>query len=220
MEGGSKNSAAAQQEVVDLSKFLYLADATTCDVEHVTTMSHVVTYLNRLRESGVGPSGQITKLTTLMDAMKMLIARVPDDGGDEKTKDMIVRSRVVETKLKGVCKSLRKENTMIRVQKRELFDTDSDDRDRVLALLDDDRLFQLVSGYLAQSEMAEPESLMARRYLMCHIMYKHAQRQGAVVNLRLSELSRAVSHPTKSGDRVHVYKVNHFTEPSPSPPQQ
>ena len=168
----------------------------------------------------MGPSGQITKLTTLMDAMKMLIARVPDDGGDEKTKDMIVRSRVVETKLKGVCKSLRKENTMIRVQKRELFDTDSDDRDRVLALLDDDRLFQLVSGYLAQSEMAEPESLMARRYLMCHIMYKHAQRQGAVVNLRLSELSRAVSHPTKSGDRVHVYKVNHFTEPSPSPPQQ
>ena len=184
--------AAAQQEVVDISKFLYLADATTCDMEHVTTMSHVVTYLNALRESGVGPSGQITKLTTLMDAMKMLISKVPDDGGDQKTKEMVVQSRVVETKMKGVCKSLRKENALIRIQKRELFNTDSDDRDRVLTLLDDDRLAEFVSGYLHQTEMTESESLMARRYLMCHIMYKNAQRQGTVVNLRLSELSRAV----------------------------
>ena len=72
--------ATAQQEVVDISKFLYLADASECNMEHITTMSHIVTYLNALRESGVGPSGQITKLTTVMDAMKMLISKVPDDG--------------------------------------------------------------------------------------------------------------------------------------------
>ena len=61
--------------------------------------------------------------------MKMLISKVPDDGGDERMKYMAVRAKFVETKLKGVCKSLRKENSVIRLKKRELFHTESDDRD-------------------------------------------------------------------------------------------
>ena len=92
MEGGTKNPKAAQQEVVDLSKFLYLADEKECDINHVTTMSHIVSYLNKLRQSGVGPSGQVTKLTTILDATKMIISRVPDDGGNEKTKELVVRA--------------------------------------------------------------------------------------------------------------------------------
>ena len=65
MEGGSKNHPAAQQEVVDLAKFLHLSDPETFKIENVTLMDNVVRYLNLLRESGVGPSGQITELTVL-----------------------------------------------------------------------------------------------------------------------------------------------------------
>ena len=42
--------------------------------------------------------------------VKMLVTFVPDDRGDEKTKDMVVRAKVIETKVKGICKSLRKES--------------------------------------------------------------------------------------------------------------
>ena len=88
-------------------------------------MLNMVKYSNRLRESGVGPSGQITQLSTLMDAMKMIITRIPDDGGDEQTKELVVRTKIVETRIKGMAKSLKKDSSLIQLQKRELFDVDS-----------------------------------------------------------------------------------------------
>ena len=207
MEGGTKNPKAAQQEVVDLSKFLYLADEKECDINHVTTMSHIVDYLNKLRQSGVGPSGQVTKLTTILDATKMIISRVPDDGGNEKTKELVVRAKVVETKIKEISKSLRRENSIIRLQKRDMFDGGSEDRDRVLTFLEDKRLADLVEGYVEKETMTDAEQLIARRYLMCYIVYRNSHRQGAVVNLRIREQQRAIEHKTKSGETVFVYKV-------------
>ena len=73
VEGGSKGRAAAGQETVDLGKFLKLVDPSTCDLNNVTYMKHIVTYLNKLRECGA-----VTKLTTLGNAVRMLVSRVPD----------------------------------------------------------------------------------------------------------------------------------------------
>ena len=87
---------------MNLSKFLHLAYSTECNLGHVTSMAHIVSYMNKLRQSGVGPLGQITKLQTLLNAVKMIMS-VPDDG----TKDMVVRTKVIETKIKGISKNLR-----------------------------------------------------------------------------------------------------------------
>ena len=57
----------------------------------MSRVASVVQYLNKLRESKVGPSGQITKLNTLSNALRMLMSTVPEDGGDEKMKDMAVK---------------------------------------------------------------------------------------------------------------------------------
>ena len=65
----------------------------------------------------------------------MVVSIVPDDGGDNETKDLVVRVKVVETKIKGITKSLRKECSVIRLEKRELFDGGSDMRHQVLAFL-------------------------------------------------------------------------------------
>ena len=70
VEGGSKNLAATQQEVVDLSKYLHLAHSSRCNLDNVTHMPHTVKFLNELRKSGVGASGQITNLTTRLNAVK------------------------------------------------------------------------------------------------------------------------------------------------------
>ena len=90
---------------MNLSKFLHLAYSTECYLGHVTSMAHIVSYMNKLRQRGVGPLGQITKLQTLLNAVKMMIMSVPDDGGDEGTKDMVVRAKVIETKIKGISKT-------------------------------------------------------------------------------------------------------------------
>ncbi len=72
-----------QQEVVDLLKFLYLAQADQCNFIHVIHMPQIVNYLNELWACGVGPSGHITKLQTILNTIKMLIVVVLDDRGDE-----------------------------------------------------------------------------------------------------------------------------------------
>ena len=190
MEGGSKSAAAARQEVVDLSKYLYLVDPGSCDINNILHMPHVVKFLNELQKSGVGPSGQNTKLHTLINGVKI---------------DLVVRSKVMETKIQGICKSLRKECATIRLQKRDMFDGGSDLR--VLRFLDDPRLFEVVTTYVAKEEMEDGENLMTRRYLMCSLMFKNAQREGPVVNLRVAEVERAVFHQTKNGETVCVYKV-------------
>ena len=84
VEGESKSVAATQQEVVDLSKYLYLADPGSCDIDNVVHMPHIVKFLNELRKSEVGPLEQITKLQTLINTVKMLVALVSDDGAECK----------------------------------------------------------------------------------------------------------------------------------------
>ena len=41
--------AATKQEVVDLGKYLFLADPNSCDLDNVIRMPNVVKYLNELR---------------------------------------------------------------------------------------------------------------------------------------------------------------------------
>ena len=106
MQGGSKNLSAAKQETVDLSKFLYMSKSEACELHQVTYMSNVITFLNKLRQSRVGPSGQITKLTTLLNAITMAISKVPDKNVSEADERMVVRAKVVETKIRALQKSL------------------------------------------------------------------------------------------------------------------
>ena len=41
-----------------------------------------------------------------------------DDGGDTEAKDLVVRAKVIETNILGISKSLRKECSVIHLQKR------------------------------------------------------------------------------------------------------
>ena len=69
-------------------------------------MTNVVKFLNELRKSGVGLSGQITKLQTLLNAVKMMVMAVLDDGGNDETKYVVVRPNVMETNIKGISENL------------------------------------------------------------------------------------------------------------------
>ena len=100
----------------------------------------------------------------------MVISRLPNDGGDEKTKELVVRAKVVEIKLKGIAKSLQKESCIIRLQKREMFDGGSEERDRVLSFLENKQLKELVRGYLEKDSVSEVEHLMAAGFSCVTIM--------------------------------------------------
>lgn len=87
---------------------------------------------------------------------------VPDDGGNEATKDVVVRAKVIETRITGISKSLRKDCSLIRLQKRDMFNGGSDLRDRVLEFLDNPHLMEVVSSYVAKEQTDEGEKLLRR----------------------------------------------------------
>ena len=57
------------QKVVDLSKLL---NDKECKIENVSYVANVLKFLNKLQSSRVGPSGRITKLTTLNNALSVV----------------------------------------------------------------------------------------------------------------------------------------------------
>ena len=67
MHSSSHKNLAATQQTSQVS------DSSRCNLDNVTHMPHIVKFVNELRKSGVGLSGQITKLATLLNAVKMLV---------------------------------------------------------------------------------------------------------------------------------------------------
>lgn len=105
----------------------------------------------------------------------------------------------METRVKGLMKTLQKEHQTIRVKKKR-------DREAVPAFLFNKQLFSLVEGYLQKEEMSVEEQLLTRRFLMGNLLYRNAQRQGAVINIKMWEIELGMVHKTSS-EEVMVYKV-------------
>jgi hypothetical protein len=206
-EGGRKSSSVASQETVDLAKFLFLANEKKCDITTVTRMATIRKYLNKLRQCGVGPSGQLTKLTILKHALTMVVIHIPDDDAPADTANLASSIATVQVKIAGIMKSLRKECTSIRKRKRDMFDTTSLDHCKVLSFVRDTKLLALIQSWVQKDTLTEQELLTLRRYLMCRLVYENAQRQGAVVNMKLEEQAQATLHTTSTGKKVYMYKV-------------
>ena len=206
MEGGAKKPNIAWQAVVDLSKFLKLIDPERCVLRNVSYMANILRFLNKLRADKCGPSGELTKLSTLKTALNMMVSRIPEDSTDEEDRALILRAKVVETRINGIQKTIRKEANAISAQKREFFVGEKVDRGTVIQFLGNERLLQLVKSYIAKEKMTEAEQLLTRRFLMCTLVYMNSQRQGPVVNLQLEEQAQATVDTTRGTTR-YIYKV-------------
>ena len=113
----------------------------------------------------------------------------------------------METKIRGLQKSLRKECAGIRMRKRDLFQQDKGGREAVLSFLESKQLQGLVKSYVTKEKLTESKYLLTRQFFMFSLLYKNAQRQGPVVNLRVDEQARATAHSTGGGESIYIYKV-------------
>ena len=208
VDGGLKSEASAKQDVIDISKFLYLVDPQNCNIKNVVSTANVIMYLNRLRTSRVGPSGQIKKLTAITSALSLVLTKLPDDGGNEEDHALVVRAKAVETKIKGIQCSLRKESKTILTQKEDMFYTTLlADQATLLKVLRSEHLQKLIESYIVKDSLTESSVLLVRRFLTGSLLFCNAHRQGAVVNLCLHEQRNASCHTASWGDDVVIYKV-------------
>lgn len=91
-------------------------------------------------------------------------------------------------------------------EEKDWYDCSPEDREAVLAFLFNKQLFSLVEGYLQKEEMSVEEQLLTRRFLMGNLLYRNAQRQGAVINIKMWEIELGMVHKTSSKEGM-VYKV-------------
>ena len=98
------------------------------------------------------------------------------DDCSESDQQLVVRAKVVETKIRGLQKSIRKECAAIRMRKRDLFNYYSkSDRVVVLKSLGNKQLYNVVKSYIEQDSLTENQQLLARRYLMRTLLYTNTQ---------------------------------------------
>ena len=81
--------STAKQEVVDLSKFLFMIDQAERKIENVSYVANILKYDG----SKVGPSGHITKLTMRMFC-RYLSVKTPDIPSDSD-QQLVVRVKIV-----------------------------------------------------------------------------------------------------------------------------
>ena len=130
-------------------------------------MANILRFLNKLRADKCGPSGELTKLSTLKTALNMMVSRIPEDSTDEEDRALILRAKVVETRINGIQKTIRKEANAISAQKREFFIGEKVDRGTVIQFLGNERLLQLVKSYIAKEKMTEEIHNLVTAYI-CH----------------------------------------------------
>ena len=71
-------------------------------------IKNITVYFSRLRECGVGPFGQLTKLSLILRALKMLVGQVSEeDAKSDATRKFLARATVVETKINSLLKALK-----------------------------------------------------------------------------------------------------------------
>ena len=101
----------------------------------------------------------MSKLTTLLTAPRMVVGMVPEVGASEDEQQIVIRAKIVETKVQCLMKTIRKEVQTLRAQKRDLYNGNPKDRETVLAFLADDRIFSIVETYLSKEEMTDHDRL-------------------------------------------------------------
>ena len=92
----------------------------------------------------------------------MLVGNVPEVGASEDQRQLVMRAKIIETKIKSLAKTVRKECQVLRAQKRDLYVTNPKDREGVLAFLSDEKLFEVIGAYmyLAKESMTDHEQLL------------------------------------------------------------
>ena len=109
----------------------------------------------------------------------------------------VVHVKVVDTNLQGLAK--------IKAPKKRYVPSSTGGQGSSSTVPGEQIPFKLVESYL--QEMSEAEQLITRRFLMCSLIYRNAQRQGLVTHLKVIEQSLAKAQETANGT-VYVYKVH------------
>ena len=116
IEGGSKKASQAAESVKDLAKYLKFTGPSSLNIDDVCDRQKAMNYVDLLRKLGVGPSGQVNKLHTIITAINWQISKLSDTSPTPYEKDKLHKATVCRDKLQAVKKSIGKEKVWFNLQ--------------------------------------------------------------------------------------------------------
>lgn len=89
------------------------------NLNHVVKTDNVSRYLQNLRTLNIGPSGQATKLQTVMAAIDFVLSRLPDSGATEEEREVAHSATITRSKVQKWKKGISKEKAVQAMKKKE-----------------------------------------------------------------------------------------------------
>ena len=109
IEGGEKSEKQATEMIKDLAKFLWFASSSSIDIDQVIDRAKVLGFIEKLRQAGIGSSGQVNKLNVIIVAISWLISLIPDSERTEAHSQKLHKAMLCKEKLKAMKKTVAKE---------------------------------------------------------------------------------------------------------------
>lgn len=76
-------------------------------------------YLQTLRSLNIGPSGQATKLQTMLAAIEYVLSGVPDSGATEKEKELVHSATVTKSRVQQWKRGITREKVVHAMKRKE-----------------------------------------------------------------------------------------------------
>ena len=103
---------------MDLSKYLKATDPAAPNIELVRS-APIEEYLTLLKDAGLGPSGQASKLQVIIHAQKFVISRTPEIGATAEETTLMTAATVTREKVQAWKTGLSRQKGIIAAKKRE-----------------------------------------------------------------------------------------------------
>lgn len=113
-----KREAQVREMLVDLSKYLCHCCSSVCIIRHVINMPLIEGYLDTLMGLNIGPSGQVTKLQTIIAAQGYFISTIPEERSEEDEK-ILTTAIMARERTRELKRGLMGEKNNVAARKRE-----------------------------------------------------------------------------------------------------
>ena len=203
--GKKKSSASADAIVTEISKMLYFAGPDELKWDHLTNISKLKLYMEKMDALKIGPEGQLTKLERVCDAVDYLKFYYQDG----RLASQIGNVELHIGKWKKVLRAEKQQLQATRIEK--LADQDIDLK-AITDVVDNPRVwsrFDSVIEALQKGEgLSDVELKVAMGTVAITLVLESYQRPGAVCNCTIEEYRNAVICDDIWVIRVHDHKTS------------
>ena len=195
--------------VVNVAKYLYWCDASSVDPVYLLKARKIHEYIEGL-EVKVGPSGLQQHISDIEAALRFSVNEI--EGASDEV-EFVSRAESTFRKLKDFRASFRGEKSKRERARLEDLAENLHETSDVITFLQSSpvtKIFeQCCSALLKDPSLSEYNKALA----ICagRLLYRNAQRPGAIVNMTLREYDRAILHGEGEGEVLMIRVANHKT---------